>query len=126
MRKSILVGAVLASLSAHADTTTLVPINNVAQFFDAYDNAPNASARSALELMIIGAEQAIMSANAQASQAGQPLFCEPMSASLSTAQVIQLLRIGYKEDKRYAVVPVGFGLLQAYDAAFPCQGQKAP
>jgi hypothetical protein len=121
MFRPIVLVAFLVASAAHAETATMVPVNNLAEFFAAYDNAPDPAARSALELMIVGAEQALQSANAQvAAIQGKHIFCQPEHSSLTTQQIIQLLRIAMRDDQRYAGVPVGFALLQAYVVAYPC------
>ncbi len=51
---------------------------------------------------------------------GTPLYCQPANLALDPPQIIQLLRIAMKDDARYGVAPVGFAMLQAYGAAFPC------
>lgn len=123
MFKAIIVGvafAALATSATQAETADTVP-GSLGEFFAAYDAATTPGHRAALELLVEGAKEGLMSAEAEIdAKHGTPLYCEPANLALDPPHIIELLRIAMKDDARYGAVPVGFALLQAYKAAFPC------
>jgi hypothetical protein len=123
MFKAIVLGTALTILAASAtlaETEGTVP-GSLGEFFAAYDAATTPGHRAALELLVEGANEGLMSAEAEIeAKHGTPLYCQPANLALDPPHIIELLRIAMKDDARYRVVPVGFALLEAYKVAFPC------
>jgi len=122
MIKILMLASALATVGtpANVDDIGFVP-GSLKEFLSAYDAATTPAHRAALELLIEGAKEGIMSAEAQLEvQQRMALYCAPTNLDMKPPQIIQLLKIAVKDDDRYEAVPVGFAILKAYEAAFPC------
>jgi hypothetical protein len=94
--------------------------SSTAHFLEMY-NGGDASERTLLQLSIIGADSAFVTANAELKTNGkEPLYCQPEHLSLTPEQVVDMVEKGVAENKDLATVPVTVVMLEVFKRTFPC------
>jgi len=110
---SVGVGATVP-LAVHAE-----PIAK--ETLDRYDKA-SATGKQQIEIIIMATASGLRWANAavMGPDHGPGIFCEPGKQSLSSAQVVAMLRTELLTRKEMNDKPLGLALLKAFQDDFPC------
>jgi hypothetical protein len=115
MLNAIVLAAVLATSTGGESE-----INNVSEFLVAYDTGTPV-ARKAYELSVSSTEQGLLFANSYlVAHHESSMYCQPAKLTLTSAQMIDMLREEVKADHKLADVPVAFAILQVLVTTFPC------
>ena len=94
--------------------------------FSQMSTSANEYARDMIEMTLTGMESGMLWANTFLRQyrKEQPLYCQPENLTLTTPQILDMLRGGVQTDSKIGQLPVGLGLLTVLRRTFPCPPQN--
>jgi hypothetical protein len=117
---SILILASIPALALGADQSSAE--TSAGKVLIDYDRG-NATTRETIELIVDTLDRGYGWSNAYLTQDRKlvPMYCQPDNLSLTSSQLIYILRRALKEDKRLVDYPLGMSLLTSLQRAYPCK-----